>query len=401
MSSSNPALSASPPELVLRSFGLKKNPFGMTPDPEFLYLGEVHQEAIARLRYGILSNRGFLALVANPGMGKTTLLYTLREQVRFFATTALIFQTQCSSRELLRQIASSFGLKEDGSDLVKFHENFRELLDSHFKAGRSVLLCIDEAQRLDDEGLEAVRLLSNFENPDAKLLQIILSGQPQLSERLASPQLSQLRQRISLVTTLTALTTADVHAYARHRLGIAGATNEQLFSSDALDLVATLSRGIPRVINNLCFNSLSVAYAVGRSSVDRGIVEEAASDNRLVPSTGKRMHPAPKTLRRPASPSIRPPTRPPVNVIPIRSEHPFRAPEKESRKSLRLPVAWIVLALISLIIIGQPGFRTTASNIVRKVFSQFVDGGSAHGNRQRSSLMAPNQEPEMNSALSL
>ncbi len=259
-------------------FGLREQPFGVTPDPRFLYLAPAHREALASLFYGIESNRGFLSLIARPGMGKTTLLFHLLEKFRNRARTAFLFQTQCSSREFMRLLLAEVGLEHDGRDFVQMHEIFNRLLLQTAREGRRFLVVIDEAQNLDPPVLETVRLLSDFETPRAKLLQIILAGQPELAEKLSHPGLSQLRQRITSFNGLKQLPVDQAARYIEHRLRVAGYEGPSLFDSEALGLIAEISEGIPRNINNLCFHALSIAFAVKQRVVDGSMVREVADD---------------------------------------------------------------------------------------------------------------------------
>src|SRR5271154_6775505 len=191
--------------MYLNFYGLREQPFGVTPDPRYLYLSAAHKEAFASLYYGIEANRGFLGLIAKPGMGKTTILFHLLEKFRHRARTAFLFQTQCSSREFMRFLLAEVGIESQGKDFVQMHEEFNRCLIQEARAGRRFIVVIDEAQNLDASVLETVRLLSDFETPQAKLLQIILVGQPTLADKLASPQLTQLRQRITSLSGLNPL----------------------------------------------------------------------------------------------------------------------------------------------------------------------------------------------------
>lgn len=264
--------------MYLDFFGMREQPFGVTPDPRFLYLSPAHREALASLYYGIEAGRGFLSMIARPGMGKTTLLFQLLEEFRNAAKTAFLFQTQCDSRDFIRFLLAELGIDSKEQDRVKMHEEFNQVLLREMKAGKRFVVVIDEAQNLDDSVLETVRLLSNFETPRAKLMQIILSGQPELADKLARPHLSQLRQRISIVARLDPLSPQHVHDYIQHRLRLAGYTGPRLFLSDAESAIIERSEGIPRTINNLCFNSLSLAYALGKRQIDRSLVEEISVD---------------------------------------------------------------------------------------------------------------------------
>jgi general secretion pathway protein A len=258
-------------------FGLREQPFGVTPDPRYLYLGDGHREALASLFYGIEANRGFLALIAKPGMGKTTLLFHLLEKFRNRARTAFLFQTQCSSREFMRFLLAEVGLESDG-DFVHMHEQFNRCLEQEARAGNRFIIVIDEAQNLDPSVLETVRLLSDFETPQAKLLQIILAGQPELGEKLAQPGLNQLHQRIASFSSLKPFGPEATARFIDHRLRVAGYAGGRLFDPRAVSRIAMLSAGIPRRINNLCFHSLSLAFALRKRTVDLETVEEVAQD---------------------------------------------------------------------------------------------------------------------------
>jgi general secretion pathway protein A len=264
--------------MLLDFWKLREQPFGVTPDPRFLYFTPGHREALASLFYGIETGRGFLSLVAPPGMGKTTLLFQLLRRWKGHAHSAFLFQTQCNSRELMRYLLADLGLKNFGEDIVRMHSELNDFLFRESKAGRRVIVFIDEAQNLSTPVLETVRLLSNFEAPDSKLMQIVLTGQPELAQRLAQPELSQLRQRIAVRTQLDPLSASEVVRYVKHRLQVAGHRGYDLFDSAALDLVASYSGGIPRLINVLCFNSLSLGFAGRHSQITADIVREAARD---------------------------------------------------------------------------------------------------------------------------
>jgi general secretion pathway protein A len=264
--------------MFLDFYGLREQPFGVTPDPRFLYLSPAHREALASLYYGVEAERGFLALIPNPGLAKTTLLFHLLEKLRRNARTVFLFQTQCNSREFMRFLLAELGVEGPDLDFVHLHEQFNKMLLAESRAGRRFIVVIDEAQNLDASVLETVRLLSDFETPQAKLLQIILSGQPELAEKLASPRLAQLRQRVSLLNRLAPLSVEESGRYMVHRLRVAGYSGESLFDSQALKAIAQFSEGIPRNINNCCFNALSLGFALGQKVVDLSMVEEVIDD---------------------------------------------------------------------------------------------------------------------------
>ena len=264
--------------MFLDHYHLREQPFGVTPDPRFLYLSPTHREALASLFYGVEMGRGFLALIAQPGMGKTTVLFRLLERLRKSTYTAFLFQTQCDSQEFLRSLVADMGIDSQGHDLVQMREELNEALIRLKRADRRFVLVIDEAQNLEDSVLETVRLLSDFETPSAKLMQIIIAGQPQLAAKLARPSLIQFRQRVAVLCRLGPFSPAETDRYIDDRLQVAGYDGGPLFTSDARAIIAERSRGIPRNINNLCFNALSMGYALKRQRIDREIVLEVLED---------------------------------------------------------------------------------------------------------------------------
>ena len=262
----------------LSFYGLSEQPFDVTPDPAYLYLSPMHREALSSLSQGIENLRGFMALIAEPGMGKTTLLNRLMEELHETARTVFLFQTQCNSRELLRYLLSELGVESESMDVVSMHRALNDILFQEMLNGRRFVLIIDEAQNLDASTLETIRLLSDFETSHAKLIQIVLAGQPQLIETLLRPNLSQLRQRIAILTNLEPLCASETSQYIEHRLRAAGSPNGAIFTPEAVALIAERSQGIPRSINNLCFNALQLGYSEGCDTIDARIVQAVAGN---------------------------------------------------------------------------------------------------------------------------
>ena len=269
--------------MFLEFYKFREQPFGDTPDPRYVYFSRTHREALASLFYGIEMGRGFLALIAEPGMGKTTLLFHLLEQLRSSARTAFLFQTQCDSRELLRYLLADLEIDARDKDLASMHEQLKQVLIGTASEGKRFVVFIDEAQNLTDSALETVRLLSNFETPRSKLMQIVLAGQPQLAEKLTSPELRQLCQRISILSRLDPLTREETSLYIDHRLRTADCQGGHLFTPQARMMIAAWSRGVPRRINELCFNALTLGYALGRKEIGCPVVQEAADDLEMKP----------------------------------------------------------------------------------------------------------------------
>src|SRR5271165_165914 len=234
-------------------FGLKENPFNVNPDPRFLFLTQQIEEALAGLMYGIQTRKGFITLTGEVGTGKTTLINRLLDWLHHRqARTAFLFNSRMNSSQLFDFILAEFDIhcesKSKSQQLLKLNH---WLLD-RYRAGETVVLIIDEAQNLTLPVLEEVRLLTNLETSTEKLLQIVLSGQPELEEKLKLPELRQLRQRIMLRCKTAQLTKEETTGYIFERLKIAGAAGEPIFSTQAVDTVHLYSMGIPRVINLLC-----------------------------------------------------------------------------------------------------------------------------------------------------
>ncbi|MDR3413487.1 MAG: AAA family ATPase [Formivibrio sp.] len=290
--------------MLSQYFGLHEDPFGVTPDPRCLFPSHTHREALASIKYGFQSNRGFTAMIAPPGMGKTTLLYRFLEDVRESACSVFLFDidADCEPREFVGHILREIGITPAKSS-SEMHEQLGDALVKETRAGRKFVVVIDEAQNLSDAVLERVRLLTNFETTRGKLMHIVLSGQPQLSEKLLQPCLIQLRQRISTICRLEPLSVEDTVAYVDYRLKQASYEGQPLFTKDAFRQIAEASQGIPRTINNVCFNALSLCCALKSKQVDDSMVAEVISDLQLMPqsnasvSTAEKL--APKQPRKP------------------------------------------------------------------------------------------------------
>ena len=266
--------------MYLTFFGLNEKPFAITPDPRYLYLSERHAEALAHLLYGINEAGGFVQLTGEVGTGKTTIVRSLLAQTPKNAEIALILNPKMTAPEFLLTICEELGIGVPDSalgslkDLVDILSHY--LLRAH-AAGHRVVLVVDEAQNLSPEVLEQVRLLTNLETNTQKLLQIILIGQPELRELLASYELRQLAQRVTGRYHLNPLSRDETTAYVRHRLRVAGATTD-IFSPHALSEVFRLSQGVPRVINVFCDRALLGAYSLDRHRVTTPLVRNAASE---------------------------------------------------------------------------------------------------------------------------
>ncbi len=261
---------------VLTFYRMPQQPFDVTPDPAYLYFSPSHREALTSLKEGIEHFRGFMVLVAEPGMGKTTLLNKLMDELSDTARVVFLFQTQCSSRELLCFILNELEVDHSGMDVVAMHRALNQALLEEMLRGRRFVLIVDEAQNLQEPVLETIRLLSDFETTHSKLIQIVLAGQPQLADTLMKPSLVQLRQRIAVLSSLKSLSAVETAEYVEHRLRASGWTGKLLFTSDALAQIAESSEGVPRSINNLCFNAVLEGFHRGLEVIDAELVKEVA-----------------------------------------------------------------------------------------------------------------------------
>jgi len=264
-------------------FGLQHDPFSIAPDPRYLFMSERHREALAHLLYGLDGGGGFVLLSGEIGAGKTTVCRCFLEQVPKNCHVAYIFNPKLSAQELLQTVCDEFHIpvRHEGPGVPSFKDCVDPLnaflLQAH-AAGQHCVLIIDEAQSLSADVLEQLRLLTNLETSERKLLQIILIGQPELRHMLARPELEQLAQRVIARFHLGALTEAETAEYIRHRLGVAGLSGALPFTARALRRIHLLARGVPRRINLLCGRALLGAYAHRKSSVDHRMVEQAARE---------------------------------------------------------------------------------------------------------------------------
>jgi len=266
------------PQLLYERYRILENPFGVTPNPRYLYHSKTHGEARASLIIGIECGVGFQALIASPGMGKTTILFHILERFKDVARTALLFQIHGDSHDFLRYLLAELGSDVPDSSVDRLQEAINQVLIREFRSGRRTIVVIDEAQGLNTSILETIRLLSNFETRSEKLLQIVLAGQPQLAQTLENPEMSQLHQRISMLTTLIPFGLEDTINDIEHRLIIAGYQGPPLFTSAALRLIWECSGGVPRAINTLCFNALLLARATEQKQIDPVILQEVLAD---------------------------------------------------------------------------------------------------------------------------
>lgn len=262
--------------MYTKYFGFKEKPFTLTPNPRFIFLSKHHKEAFAHLLYGINSRYGFIELIGEVGTGKTTVLRTLLGQLQDKNyRTALIFNPSLTGVELLRSINTEFGIDASSpyaNELLAVLNRF--LLEENTNA-RTVVLVIDEAQNLDPATLEQIRLISNLETEDDKLIQIILAGQPELEQLLSKPELRQINQRIAVRYRLSPISMEETRDYIRHRMEVAGESGGVSFSRYAIKYIYLYTRGVPRMINILCDRALLIAYGDERRDISAGIISRA------------------------------------------------------------------------------------------------------------------------------
>lgn len=261
--------------MYLEFYGLTEPPFSISPNPRFLFYSPRHREAFNHMLYGIRERKGFIQLTGEVGAGKTTLCRALLETLGKNFSTALILNPILNNDELVRAVATEFGITTKGLDRLEVLSEINRFLLQEVEENRDAVLIIDEAQDLTNESLEQIRLLSNLETNDRKLLQIVLMGQPELRDRLEDYSLRQLRQRITIRYHLTPLNRKELAHYVQHRLSVSGARGVPTFTGPALWRVYSYSKGIPRLVNALCDKCLLAGFVKQADEIDFGTVGRA------------------------------------------------------------------------------------------------------------------------------
>lgn len=264
-------------------FGLRENPFNVNPDPRYLYVTPHTEEALSCLTYGVQNRKGFILLTGEVGTGKTTLINKLLEWLqRESISTAFIFNPRLSEDEFFDFMMNDFGVPCDAKSKSQVLIRLNHWLLERYRAGETAVLIVDEAQNLSESVLEEIRLLTNLETYTEKLLQIVLSGQPELENKLRQPHLRQLRQRITLRSKTFPLTPGETEGYITSRLRVAGGDGQSVFAPEAMEAIHKYSRGIPRMVNILCEHSLINAFADQQKPVTAQIVAAVAQDFELL-----------------------------------------------------------------------------------------------------------------------
>lgn len=279
--------------MYLNHYKLTKEPFNITPDPEFLFLSASHKEAIAAIIYGVEQRKGFIAIVGEVGVGKTTILRSYLKQIdREKVCPIYLFNSNVTFVELLTIIGRALGLEIQTNNQFETINKLHEQLIHEYRKGRNIVLIIDEAQNMSVDVLENLRMLSNLETTKDKLIQIVFSAQPEFDQLLNRNELRQLRQRIAVKTTIRPLTRDESLAYISHRLSKAVTGDASIFSSAAMKLVADHAKGIPRTINILCDNSLITSFGYKRKTVNERVVKEIISDFKTSDKDSPKWRPA-------------------------------------------------------------------------------------------------------------
>lgn len=261
-------------------FKLRENPFNVTPDPRFLYMGPSHRDGLAYLKYGVKEKKGFLVLTGEVGTGKTTLIRALAQELGDDVVMSVILNTKVTPKQLLTLAAQDFGLERPGrGSKAELLVDLSGFLLMQARAGKTCVLVVDEAHNMGVHLLEELRLLSNVETDREKLLQIVMVGQPELVETLALPSMRQIRQRIPGKFHIKPLQISEVENYVTTRMSVAGAEPEWIsYTQDAFESIYSITQGIPRLINVLCDRSLLVGFVAERRVIDAQIVSEALQD---------------------------------------------------------------------------------------------------------------------------
>lgn len=260
-------------------FGLREKPFSLNPDPAFLYLGRKHAMALTMLEYGIANGAGIIVISGEIGAGKTTLIRHLLGKIDATSTVGLISNTHRSFGSLIQWVTMAFGLEHEGVDKVTLYSRFVDFLIREYAAGKRTVLIVDEAQNMDGETLEELRVISNINADKHLVLQVILVGQPELRRTLRQPHLEQFAQRISVDYHLETLSESETSEYIDHRLQVAGGA-PGLIEEGAKRQIFELSAGVPRLINSLCDQAMLYAFADGRTTVSADAVSELLADKR-------------------------------------------------------------------------------------------------------------------------
>lgn len=262
----------------LKHFNLERTPFGLTPDPEFVFWSKQHARAKAYMESTIWLSDGFVVITGEIGAGKTTLLQSFLAELEEDVVVAVVSQTQLTPTQFLQAVLTEFGFKPFDKKKVELLDMLNMYLIEQYGAGKKIILIVDEAQNLSAKVLEEIRMLSGIETSKEKVLRIIFAGQPELKETLDSPQLKQLVQRVRLRFHLGALDPRDMRKYIEHRLQVAGGADRTIFTEDAFPIIYRYSGGIPRLVNTICDSALLVGFADDKTQITGEDIEATAQE---------------------------------------------------------------------------------------------------------------------------
>jgi len=262
-----------------RHFGFNEAPFNMTPNPRFFFQSAKHTEALSTMIYAIEQRKGFVVITGEIGSGKTTVCRALLNQLDAQTETALITNTHLTAKDLICTVLEEYGVEYKPGSKARLLSQLNQYLIDQLSQDRNVVLIIDEAQNLSASVLEEVRMLSNLETDNEKLIQIIFLGQPELKDKLSLPRLEQLRQRIAVYFHLSPLSREDAIRYIRHRMRIASNSDRTFFTPEALEEIYRFTKGVPRMINHICDSALLSGFIYGVDTVDEKIVREVIDES--------------------------------------------------------------------------------------------------------------------------
>ncbi len=260
-------------------YGFKEPPFNLTPNSKFFFSSSKHTEALSTLLYAIKERKGFVVITGDIGSGKTTVCRALLNKLDTRTQVALITNTHMSGKDLLMTILDDLEVEYEPGSKAKLHAQLNGYLIEQLRRDNNVVLIIDEAQNLSPSVLEEVRMLSNLETENEKLIQILFIGQPELKAKLALPKLEQLRQRIAVFFQLTPLNREDTKDYIEHRLKVASGSDRKFFTDEALDLICQFSRGVPRIVNQICDSALLSGYIYEKPEIDKALITEVIGES--------------------------------------------------------------------------------------------------------------------------
>lgn len=281
-------------EMYESFYGFREKPFQLPPDPEYVFMSETHAEVFTHLEYAIQENKGFVVITGEIGAGKTTLMNVLLDRIPQDVETAVITQTNLEPGDFLKMVCDEFELDILSGTMAEMLDALHSFLLQHYELGNRVVLIVDESQNLPLETIEELRMLSNLELEKQHLLQMILLGQPNLKDKLRRKELEQFSQRVTVHCHLRGLNRAETEKYIRHRLTVAGSTDPDLFTKEAMDYVYKAARGIPRLINIICDGALLYGYADEVKKIDKGIIYQIIKERQALITSFHKPSPAAK-----------------------------------------------------------------------------------------------------------